>query len=199
MQNRTGIDTAQTSVGMVDAADVLVKIEKQQVLPAQERKYSNICVLASKKSSGEDLSGKLITDKSQAENDVEELSELNFTGSVRIWNGELTEAVIKEMQGYGESLVVLSGRTADITEKDFGDMILWLTETAEQTSMDNIVKLPNRGVMIDPGKQGKLLYSLSHLLENGGLNYTNQIINSSFSGFADPDAADELDEAGYSY
>lgn len=193
-----GIDTSQTSEGMVDAADVLVKIEKEQVLPPQERKYAKICVLATKKSGGKDLNGDLITENIQAINDVEELSELNFIGSIRIWNVDLTETVMKEMQGYAESLVVLSGRTADIAGKDFGDMILWLTETGGQTSMDSIVKLPNRGVMIDPGRQGKLLYALSHLL-SGGIGYTNQIINAGFTGIADPDIADSLDELGYSY
>ncbi len=193
------IETSQASVGIVDAADVLVKIEKEQALAPQARKYTNICVLASKKDSGDDLQGKLITDKSQVENDIKEISELNFTGSVRVWNVEMTDAVIKEMQGYAESLVVLSGRTQDIAEKDFADMIVWLTEVEAQTSMDALVKLPNRGVMIDPGKEGKLLYALSHLLENSSIGYTNEIINSSFTGIVDPDIAGALDEAGYSY
>lgn len=192
------IDTTQTLTGMVDAADILVKIEKQQMLAPQEHKYTNICVLATKKGSAEDLQGKLITDKSSVENDIEEISELDFTASVRIWNVTLTENVIKEMQGYAESLVVLSGRTADVKAKDFGDMIVWLTETAATTSLDALVRQPYRGAMIDPGKQGKLLFALSHMLHND-LGYTNQIVNTAFTGVADPDMAAALDAAGYSY
>lgn len=198
-QSRAAIDTSQASVGIVDAADVLVKIEKEQALAPQVKKYTNICVLASKKTGGTDHSGTLIADKKAVENDIEELGELNFVGSVRVWNVAITPEVIKAMQGYAESVVVFSGRTADINGHDFGDMIVWMTETAAQTSMDNIVEMPNRGVMVDPGKQGKLLYALSSLLQNGNIKYTNQIINSAFTGIIDADIATALDQAGYSY
>lgn len=196
---RAAIDTAQSSTGVVDAADVLVNIEKDQALAPQEKRYTNVCVLATKKTGGADHVGTLITDKKSVENDIEELAELNFVGVVRVWNTALTADVITAMQGYAESVVVLSGRTADTNGQDFGDMVVWLTETAAQTSLDSIVDLPNRGVMIDPGKQGKLLYALTSLLQNGSIKYTNQIINSSFTGVVDPGIATALDNVGYSY
>lgn len=196
---KAAIDTSQSGTGIVDAADVLVKIEKEQALAPQERRYTNICVLASKKTGGADISGRLISSKSEVENDIEELSELNFVGAIRIWNVPLTADIIKAMQGYAESVVIFSGRTNDAQGQDFGDMAVWLTDTAAQTSMDNIVAMPNRGVMIDPGKQGKLLYALSRLLQDGNINYTNQIINPAFTGIVDADIAAALDEAGYSY
>lgn len=193
------IDVTQSSVGIVDAADVLVQIEKEDALAPQAKKYTNICVLATAKAGGAELNGQLITTAAAVENDIEELSELNFTGSIKIWNVALTPEIIKEMQGYAESLVVLSGRTADVAGVDFGDMVVWLTETSDQTSMDDVVKLSNRGVMIDPGKEGKLLYALSHLLSGGSIAYTNQITSTVFTGINDPNIAEALDEAGYSY
>lgn len=194
------INTSQGATGVVDAADVLTKIDKEEVLAPQAKRYANICVLATKSDAGKELDGVLATNKADVEADIKEADELNFVGSVRVWNAAMTADVIKAMRGYGESLVVLSGRTADIAGVDLGDMAVWLTETAAQTSMDDMVALSNRGVMLDPTKQGKLLYALSSLLQDpNSMEFTNQITSATFTGITDPEIANALDEAGYSY
>lgn len=188
------IDITQSHVGVVDSADVLVKIEKEIPVAPQIKKWANVCVLATAKSNP--LNGKLITSAEQA--DVVEKSELNFVGKVRVWTGELNKKLLREMSGYGETVVVLSGRTADSINKDFGDMIAVFSETGTTTTMDDVVKKTNRCVFVDPGKEGKALYAVTSLL-NDGLGYTNQIVNSSFTGVVDPDIADALDDLGFSY
>lgn len=195
---RSALATTQASVGIVDAADVLVKIEKHTLPAPQPRRYTNICVLATKKTGGRDLDGVAVSDASTVMQDIDEYTQLNFTGMIKLWNVALTPAIVQAMRGYAESVVVLSGRTADVQTTDFGDMIVWLTETAATTSLDAIALQPYRGVMIDPDKQGKLLYALSALLSEP-LRYTNDIVQPAFHGVNDVALAHALDDAGYSY
>lgn len=194
------INITESRSANVSAADVLVRISKESVLAPEPKKYANICVLASKKNAGNDIVGQIITDKGDVANDVTELDELNFIGCVRVWNTALDATVLAEMAGWGETLVVLSGRSKDITGVDFGNMILWQSQAGKTTSMDDIASQQNRGVMIDTDKSGKALFALSHLLANPhSLAFTTAISSQNFTGITQVDLANNLDEAGYSY
>ncbi|MGL4525046.1 MAG: hypothetical protein ACRCVN_05960 [Spirochaetia bacterium] len=186
------INYEEKDFGVVDYADVVAVVELKDTVSPPPRRWKNIAVLATKKADGRDLVGEVVTEKSQIENDINEIDELFFVGSIRVWNVDVDDDVLLSIRSYAETLVVLSGRDA----VDYKDLIVWQRDVSP-TSLDDWVGLKNHGAMLDPAGQGKTLFALTSLLETG-IKYTNQITGA-FSGINDTSLASELEEAGYSF
>lgn len=190
-------------------SDVLVKVEQEEATVAPPVRYDKINVVASKPTAPPapeakatvDLNGLVIVDKETVKDSVLELSELNFSGEIKIWNVPLTPEIIKEMSLYGQTVVCLSGRLDDFKTQDFGDLIVFGTVTTEDTTeYENLATTTKRGIMIDINKEGKLLYSLSDMLSvPSQIKFTNSISNPNFSGINNDSVADYLDDKGLSY